>query len=69
MEWCFPPKLFPICGNEALVRDFDKNIAICLGRVTVFELFLLSAPFHAAFHALIVATSSEMGLVQGPFCF
>ena len=25
--------------NE-LVKDFDKNIAICLGRVTVFELFL-----------------------------
>jgi len=28
VEWCLPPKLFPIWGNEALVRDLHRYIAI-----------------------------------------
>src|SRR5688572_30787794 len=40
VEWCLPPKLFPISGSDALVRFLQRYIATCRGRATDFELFL-----------------------------
>ena len=39
VEWCLPPKLFPISGSDAFVSDLHRYIAICRGIATDFELF------------------------------
>ena len=38
VEWCLPPKLFPISGKLALVRDLERYIAIWRGRAMDLEL-------------------------------
>src|SRR4051812_41134365 len=37
VEWCFPPKLRPISGKEARVRDLQRYIATCRGMAIDFE--------------------------------
>jgi hypothetical protein len=39
VEWCLPPKLFPISGKLALVSDLERYMAICRGRAMDLELF------------------------------
>ena len=29
--WCFPPNSLPICGSDAGVNSFARNMAICRG--------------------------------------
>ena len=38
MEWCLPPKLRPISGNDAFVSDLQRYIAIWRGIATDLEL-------------------------------
>ncbi len=38
VEWCLPPKLFPISGSDAFVSDLQRYIATCRGSATDFEL-------------------------------
>ncbi len=38
VEWCLPPKLRPISGSDAFVRDLQRYIATWRGSATDFEL-------------------------------
>src|SRR5688572_33239833 len=39
VEWCLPPKLFPISGSDAFVNALHRYIAIWRGMAIDFELF------------------------------